>query len=847
MIPVASLLRSVPRAPRQGRLLLGLACLAAAFGIGPPAVAAPPPPSAAAILQELRSFEELGSVLYIAAHPDDENTQLIAYLSRGRGYRTAYLSLNRGDGGQNLLGPEFGDELGVIRTQELLAARRIDGGRQFFTRARDFGYSKDYRQTLAKWNHQEVLSDVVRVIREFRPDVLITRFPPEPGNTHGHHTASAVLALEAFKLAGDPKAFPEQLGALTPWQPRRILQNGFGRGPGSPSPEGVLQLDVGGSDPVTGDLFSEIAAHSRSMHRTQGLGGFTSGGCSGPRLESFKLLDGDPAGKDILDGVDTTWNRVPGGAEVGHRAGEIVAQFNPQDPAASLPALLALRSRLAALPGDPVVNEKHRQLDRILQACLGLEVATTAPQAEVVPGEAMQLHHTAIVRSDFAVRWLAVRYPGNATEISGAGGLTANQPAIRDVAEILPAGTPVSQPYWLREEGTAGMFRVDDPTLIGRPENPPVFPVEFVFEVGGQTLAVPDEPVQVIAVPEQGEIRRRLEVIPPVSLQFASDVELFAPGVARPVVIEVVAYRPGAAGTLELETPAGWQVAPARQVFQLAAVGARARYTFTVTGPSRPATADITARAEIGGARFGTGRVEIRYNHIPPILLQPPARLKAVCLELAIRGRRVGYLPGAGDSVAANLEEMGYEVTLLTGADLSPERLHEFDAVVFGVRAFNTRTDLAPHLAALFAYVADGGNVIVQYNTPRGLQTPQLAPYDLKLSGDLPHNRVTDENAPVTLLVPDHPAFTAPNRIIPADFDGWVQERGLNFPSEWDPHFTPLLACSDPGEAPLTSGLLVARHGRGYYVYTGLSWFRQLPAGVPGAYRLFANLVSLGK
>ena len=812
-----------------------------------PATAAPPPLSATAILQELRSFQELGGVLYIAAHPDDENTQLIAYFARGRGYRMAYLSLNRGDGGQNLLGPEFGDELGVIRTQELLAARRIDSGRQFFTRARDFGYSKDYRQTLAKWNHQEVLADIVRVIREFRPDVLVTRFPPEPSGTHGHHTASAVLALEAFKLAGDPKAFPEQLGALTPWQPRRILQNGFGRGPGSPIPEGALQFDVGGSDPVTGELFADIAAHSRSMHKTQGMGGFTNSGGSGPRLESFKLLDGDPAGKDILDGVDTTWNRVPGGAEIGRRAGEIVAQYHPQDPAASVPALLALRSRLAALPGDPVVNEKYRQLDRILQACLGLDVETTVTQAEVVPGEAMPLHHTAIVRSGVPVRWLAVRYPGSAPEVSGAVDLSANRLAFRDVTEILPAGTPVSQPYWLRAEGTPGMFRVDDPALIGRPENPPVFPVEFVFEVGGQTLVVPDEPVQVVAGPTPDASCRRLDVIPPVSLKFASDVELFAPGATRPVVVEVVAYRAGAAGTLGLEAPAGWLIAPAKQAFRLAAVGEHARYTFTVTAPSRPATAGLTARVEIGGARFGTGRVEIRYSHIPPILLQPPARLKAVCLELAIRGRRVGYVPGAGDSVAGSLEEMGYEVTPLTGADLNPERLRGFDAVVFGVRAFNTRTDLAPHLAALFAYVEGGGNVIVQYNTPGGLQTPQLAPYELKLSRDLPHNRVTDENAPVTLLVPDHPVFTGPNRIVPADFDGWVQERGLNFPSEWDPHFTPLLACNDPGEAPLTSGLLVARHGRGYYVYTGLSWFRQLPAGVPGAYRLFANLVSLGK
>jgi LmbE family N-acetylglucosaminyl deacetylase len=840
MKPAVLLAGLARNARRRLPLVAGWAGLAAA------ATAAPASPPAAVILQDLRGFRETGRVLYIAAHPDDENTQLIAYLARGRDYRTAYLSLTRGDGGQNVLGPEFGDELGVIRTQELLAARRIDGGRQFFTRARDFGYSKDYRQTLTKWDREEVVADIVRVIREFRPDVLITRFSPEPGNTHGHHTASAVLALEAFKLAGDPKAFPEQLDKLKPWQPVRILQNGFGRGPGGQSTESGLQIDVNGNDPVTGESFAEIAGRSRSMHKTQGFDNFAFRGGSGPRMESFLVLAGAPATKDILDGVDTTWGRFPGGAEIGHLADDVIAQFNPQDPAASVPALLALRSRLAALPGDSVVDEKRRQLDRILQACLGLTVETVVPDAEVVPGGSMQLHHTVSVRSAVPVRWLATRYPAIGREAGGPTDLQVNQLTSRDATEILPVGTPVSQPYWLREEGTPGMFRADDPALIGRPENPPVFPVEFVFEVGGQTLVVPDEPVQLTAGPTVAQSRRRLKAIAPVSLEFASDVELFAPGAARPVEIEAVAAAP-AAGTLRLETPAGWRVEPARQPFRFAAAGERRQFSFTVTAPAKPEKAAIAASVEIGGARFDTGRVAINYSHIPPILLQPPARLTAVCLELAIRGGRVGYVPGAGDSVAESLTEMGCTVTQLTGADLTAERLKDFDAVVFGVRAFNVRTDLAPHLPALFAWVEAGGNVIVQYNTPNGLQTPQLGPYELKLSRDLPHNRVTDENAPVTLLAPDHPAFTGPNRIVPADFDGWVQERGLNFPSEWDGHYTPLLACSDSGEAPLKSGLLVAHCGRGYYVYTGLSWFRQLPAGVPGAYRLFANLISLGK
>jgi LmbE family N-acetylglucosaminyl deacetylase len=810
-----------------------------------PTAAAPEPASPAVILQDLRSFRELGSVLFIAAHPDDENTQLIAYLARGRNYRTGYLSLTRGDGGQNVLGPEFGDELGVIRTQELLAARRIDGGRQFFSRAIDFGFSKDYRETLGIWDRPQVLSDIVRVIRTFRPDVLITRFSTQPGGTHGHHTASAVLALEAFKLAGDPKAFPEQLGALTPWQPRRILWNvgRFGRDANAPTEPDLLQIDVSGSDLLTGESFAAIAGRSRSMHKTQGFDKFTGFG-GAPRPELFRLLDGEPATKDILDGVDTTWNRVPGGAEIGRFTDEAIAQFNPQNAAASVPALLTLRSRLAALSADPVVEEKRRQLDHIVQACLGLSVKTLMTQAEVVPGETLEFRHTVMVRSGVVpVRWMAVRYPGNARGPGEAMDLQPGKAATREATRSLSADTPLSQPYWLREPHTTGMFRVNDPVLIGRPENPPVFPVEQVFEVAGQTLVIPDEPVQVASDQAGGETRRRMEVIAPVSLRFGSEVRLFAPGAARPVEVEVAAFRPGVAGALRLDAPAGWTVAPATRAFRLSAVGERARFAFTVTAPAQPSSAGLTARAEVNGSQYTSARVEIHYAHIPPVVLQPPARIKAVGFDLATRGHKVGYVPGAGDGVLEGLAQMGYAVTTLAGADLTAEKLRDFDTVVIGIRAFNVRTDLVPQLPALFAYVEAGGNVIIQYNNQNGLQNTKLAPYDLRLSSD----RVTDETAAVTFLAPDHPVLNTPNKITSADFEGWVQERGIYFPNQWDGHFTPILACSDPGEAPLKGGLLVANYGKGYFVYTGLVFFRELPAGVPGAYRLFANLVSLGR
>ena len=541
---------------------------------------------------------------------------------------------------------------------------------------------------------------------------------------------------------------------------------------------------------------------------------------------------------------------------------EVIARFQPLDPAASVPALLDLWDR--AVPaiqairqrtGDPrVPGAKLSQLENILSDCLGLHVETTIAQAEIVPGEPLKLHHTAILRSGVKVRWKGVDgplldAPEGVPRDEPLPELRTNQPVTYDATRILPESTPFTQPYWLREDGTPGTYGVPSPMLIGQPEGWPTVPITYVFEIGGRTWPVFTTAVQVTADPVKGEIHRLPDVIPPVSLTPALDVQLFASGSARPVDVEIRAYRDNQEGTLALATPAGWTVLPASQPFKLAATGDHARLTFNVTAPAQPATGFLTARATIGDKTYDTSRQEIRYEHIPPQLLQPLARVKAVCLDLQTRGHEIGYLPGAGDRTAEAVEVMGYHVTPLTGADLTPERLRAFDAVVIGVRAFNVRTDLSSFaLDSLFAYAENGGTVVEQYNTPNELRNPRLAPYDLTLDRNLPAHRVTNENAPVTLLAPDHPAFNAPNKITAADFDGWVQERGLNFPATWDTaHWTPLLACSDPGEAPLTSGLLVADYGKGHFVYTGLSFFRQLPAGVPGAYRLFANLLSLGK
>lgn len=853
---------------RHPAVLLPALCLALTLGASAQSGNPPAPVTISPALLDLRQFREVGSVLYVAAHPDDENTQLLAWLSRGQGYRTAYLSLTRGDGGQNVIGPELGDKLGVARTQELLAGRRLDGAQQFFSRALDFGYSKDSADTQRVWGRTEVIADMVRVIRRFRPDVILTRFSPQPGGTHGHHTASAVLAIEAFKLAADPAAYPEQLAeGLKPWTTRRIMQNGsFGRS--APTAES-LSVVIGGADPVLGIPLSTLSLRVLGEHKTQNLAGVVfgqgrgAGVGSGPRTELFFPLGGEPTQTDLFEGVATTWTtRYPGpGAEIDALATAAIAAFDQKNLAVNVSALLALRAKLAALPADPLVTDKRAQLDRALRACLGLVVTTTVATPDAVPGETLALTHT--VAAKVPVRWLETRDPAG-KNLTGArlaltpDGRAANVSKVdvasfihlitivstspkRNSAPTLPAATPLTTPYWLRAEGRPGLSRVDDSALIGTAEDAPAFPLTYVFEIEGQQLLVADEPFFV-----SGEKRRRLDIVPPVSLGFVSDVTLFTAGATRAVAVEVSANRPDRAGSVALELPAGWTATPASQPFELIAPGAKARLAFNVTAPANAAPATLGAVATINGAAYRTAREEVGYAHIPPQLIQLPARMRAVALDVTTRAKNIGYLPGAGDDIPAALAQLGCTVTTLSGADLTAEKLAALDAVVIGVRAFNTRDDLNANLPALFAWVEAGGTVIAQYNRPgRDIKTDRLAPYALTLGGN--DARVTDEDAAITLLEPNHPAFNSPNKLTPADWTGWVQERGAYFGTTWGPEFTPLLTCADAGEAQQKGGLLVARHGKGYYVYTGLGFFRQLPAGVPGAYRLFANLISLGK
>ncbi len=801
------------------------------------------------LLHELRSLKETGSILYIAAHPDDENTQLITYFSRGKFYRTAYLSLTRGDGGQNLLGPEFGDSLGVARTQELLAARAIDGGEQFFSRARDFGYSKDYRQTLTKWNHDEVLSDIVRVIREFRPDIIITRFSPEPSDTHGHHTASAYLALEAFSLSGDPHRFPEQLTTLKPWQARRILVNKGMRNSDIISPaSSIITLDTSGQDPETGETFASLAARSRAMHKTQGFGSFNSSNLSGRHLEYFKLLKGDPATHDLFENIDCTWSRIPGGESIGELVSQINTHFDSAHPERSISELLKLRLKLNQLEQSQLTENKLEHVDKIITLCLGLSISTQTSHAEVIPNERVALQHEVTIKTKIPVTWVSLNYPLiNQKEILNLS-LSPDTPTQLKRVATIPNDAHLSQPYWLQETESAGMFVVKNESLIGSPTNKPSFPIEAEFEVQGQHLVIHSQPIAIRDQSHPSNHPASVIIIAPVSLTFNAPVLLLAPNETKSVEVDLEAIRENLSGYVNLNVPQSWTYQPKNQVFTLKHKGDHCLVHFDITAPNNISRSTLTASALIDSVNYTTSRSLIHYAHIPDQVLLPTAEIKALSLNLKTRGHNIAYLPGAGDTVAQCLRQMGYAIKSLQTNDLTSKNLTQYDTIVIGVRAFNTRGDLATALPALLDYVKQGGTVIDQYNTPNGLKVDQFTPYPLSLSRDLPKYRVTNENGTVILLKPMDPALTTPNQISADDFTLWVQERGLNFASSWDKtHFDSLIACSDINEAPLKGGLLIAHYGKGIFVYTGLSFFRQLPAGVPGAYRLMANLIALGK
>ena len=823
-------------------LWLALACM------GTRVAAAPPTRDSAELQLALDKLQVLGSVLYIAAHPDDENTAALAYFSKGRKLRSAYLSMTRGGGGQDLIGPELDDSLAAIRTQELLAARQVDGAEQFFTRAVDFGFSKTSKETLEIWGHEAVLADVVWVIRKFRPDVIITRFTPTAGG-HGHHLSSAILAQEGFKAAADPTRFPEQLKFVKPWQATRIAWNNFRPqlDPGGSTPTNALSVDVGTYDALLGKSYAELAAEGRSMHRSQGFGAVAQ---RGSRLEYFEITAGKPARLDLLEDVDLSWRRVPGGKEVGELLDQARRSFLPEQPAKVLPILLQALAALDRLPSNPWVGVKRLELLEAIRCAAGIWIEAIADRQAVAPLDQVNVVATILSRAGAPVTLTGLTLNPSMETRAKQQVLPSNLPVKENFKLMVPAGTPCTQPYWLGDGRRAGLHASASPELTGLPEGPPALSVTFRLLSGGVPFDL-TVPVQYrFRDPVLGERYQPLAVTPEVMVNLTDRVQVMSDRNPREISLAIVAGRTHVAGRIKLQVPAGWRIEPAEFPFSLAKPLDEIKVSTRITAPEAPQTGELKVLVEIG-ARMepARGRMVIDYPHIPLQTLFPAALAQLVKLDLRHNGHRLGYVMGAGDDIPQLLRPLGYEVELLTDDTLANADLSGFDAIVTGIRAFNTRPHLAQLNARLLDYVAKGGTEIVLYNvngafpgTNAGLTTDSIGPFPFKIGRE----RVTDESAPVKFLIPEHPVLNRPNRISAEDFNGWVQERGLYFAESWDPKYTPILAMGDPGEKPLEGALLVAAYGKGHFVYTGLAFFRQLPEGVPGAYRLFANLLSLG-
>ena len=843
-----------PRSARISRLALFAFLLPLhTFAQRPPAQ-----PNAAEILHKMQKLNVLGSVLYIVAHPDDENTRLITWLANGKKVRTGNLSLTRGDGGQNLIGPELGDALGIIRTQELMEARRIDGGEQFFTRAVDFGFSKNAVESFEKWGKQEVLSDVVRVIRTFRPDVIITRFAPDRSSGHCHHEASAILAAEAFDLAGDPKAFPEQLKeGLEVWQPRRLFFNGstwwkkdlaeFAK-----TDADWFTVDVGGYDPLLGVSYTELAGRSRSMHKSQGFGAAET---RGEQLEYLKFLKGDrPKTKDIFEGIDMTWGRVKGGAELGRLVEKMIAGFDPTAPQKSVAALAEFETTLG----------QHRNAWDAINKCFGLndltglsiEVLSTKPWIALT--DSLLARVELVNRSDRRLEWDAQpNYRGQWFPHDHSIGIYGQEGRSESIASPpWKLNDIIDEPDWLREKH-GNLYVSSRLDLIDPTETERGYMFYSSFRDASGSTCNPSTPLTYKWVDRVAGERIRPVYITPVASVIPKVNNLIARGGTQTIEVEVEALTDSLAGKLNITLPEGWGTTKDIKLVNIAKRNERQSITFQLM-PSANAKAGA-AKFEFVGPKGTADRTlhEIDYPHIMPQVYYTPAEVKLVPLDPAKAGqgvqttaKTVGYIKGAGDDVPQALEQLGVTVEMIDPALITAESLKKFDAIVTGIRAYNTAKELKHAHPMLMKYVEDGGTLVIQYNTsPRFsvsgvedfvIDPTTLGPYPFKITRD----RVTVEEAPATFLDPKHPLLNTPNQITASDFDGWVQERGLYFLGELDPNYTPLIAWNDPGEQPLNGGLITCDYGKGRYVYTGISFFRQLPAGVPGAYRLFANLIS---
>lgn len=798
-------------------------------------------PNAGEVQQSIKKLGVLGSVLYFAAHPDDENTRLISYYANDKLYETAYFSLTRGDGGQNLIGDEKGDLLGVIRTQELLQARNIDGGIQFFSRAVDFGYSKTVEETLEKWNEDSILYDAVYVIRQFQPDVIITRFPTDARAGHGHHTASAVIAVKAMNLAADPDAFPDQLEHFPIWSVKRLFINtGKWWQPDIDSlyiaePGKYARVNIGEYNPILGQSYSEIAGMSRSQHKTQGFGAALK---KGNYSEYLELIKGEEFQSDIMDGVETNWNRIGEKSEIQKEIENCNANFDENTPWNSINHLLKIRNHIAKITDEHWKKTKTDEINSIIESCLGIVVEVLSEDEMWILGEDENLRFKSINRSPYPIHLTQIQ-SSNFDTIFNKEKLKENEwyEFERGISLIDERS---SHPYWLRNEHDA-FFQVSDKGMTGIPEKSIAPSFTFSFELEKGEMIDIEVPVIYKYVDRvKGELSHTVFISPEIVIHPISEMVLFKPGEKKNVEFLVTSF--SALGTFEFYPgiSGDWKGVEKVEV-KLESIGKPVRINIEIEAPKNGDELFVFPYVQIGDEKYDRDRIIIDYDHIEAKMLSPKVFTKLLSLDVKISGENIAYIEGAGDEIPKMLKEMGYHVSIIEIADLG-QNMDQYDAILFGVRAYNVHPELAIYHDNILEYINKGGRVVMQYNTSRGMDIP-LGPYPFELS----RGRVTDEFAEAIITDASDPILNYPNSIGEDDFDGWIQERGLYFASDWSDKYRSPISWNDPGEDPLAGSLLITDYGEGVYVYTSISFFRQLPAGVPGAYRLISNIISGGK
>ena len=796
--------------------------------------------SSSSIISKLEKLNTLGKVLYVAAHPDDENTRLITYLSNEKKYQTAYLSLTRGDGGQNLIGKDLKENLGLIRTQELLEARKIDGGIQFFTSAIDFGYSKNSKESLEFWNEDQILYELVWIIRKFKPDVIITRFNEVSGITHGHHTASSILTNKAFRISGNPDIFQDQLEILETWKAKRIFWNTSTRffDLSKYSDDEILKIDVGLYNNILGKSYNEISSESRSMHKSQGFGSLKR---RGSEKELFILTQGDKYDDNLMDGVDVTWNRFGENNEIIEYINNLVGEYDPKKPYKTVNKLSVLYEKVSKIKDEGWKEIKLNEIKNLIKACLGLFFESLSDVSISPTGENIKVNFDAINRSPININLKKVSVFDEDFLIEKD--LINNEFFRLEKTIKIPVSENFTEKYWLMNKPNFGNYDVKDQELIGNPDNN--FPVEtnFIFTLNNIEISYTIPLLNKKNSPTKGDDYKIFNIGLPIYLNPKRYNELVVNSNSQTIEVEVISGKENLDATIYLDVPENIKYEPKYFDLSFKDVNEKKIIKFNLTLPEKDSFKEkIIVKANYNDEYYERGIKEINYDHIIQQVRFPLSEIKIIKFNIKTKGKNVAYFMGSGDNIPSFLSLIGYKIDLLTLDQLSTDILSNYDALIIGIRAYNVNKKLIEKTKEIHDYVKNGGNVLVQYNTSRGIDVKDFAPYSFNIS----RNRTSQENSKVDIINKNHIALNYPNKILLEDFDNWVQERGLYFPINWSDDYETLISSNDSGEKPNHGGILISKIGKGHYVYTSYSWFRQLPSGVSGAYKLFVNLISLG-